>query len=322
MTIQQLKYIVTLDKERHFARAAEACMVSQPGLTIQLKNLEEEIGLKIFDRSKVPLTPTKSGVEIINKAKKILREVDSIRDFVINEKNKLIGTVKLGVISTLSPYLVPLFINNMKESMPKVNFIIKEASTFHLMNELETGTIDIALMATPTGNTNLKEFPIFHEPFVAFLHSDHPMVSKDFYELKKNDQKELLLLQDEYCYNAQLLDICELKNERKIKEQFSYDINSIETLKNLVRSRLGFAIVPQLSIINEKDTSVLKPFKDPKPVREISLVVSDTFSKKLLLEKMGKSIWNSLPEELQKGFKYRKIKWNDSLYFNKILMNT
>ena len=90
----------------------------------------------------------------------------------------------------------------------------------------------------------------------------------------------------------------------------------------MVRSRLGFAIVPQLSIINEKDTSVLKPFKDPKPVREISLVVSDTFSKKLLLEKMGKSIWNSLPEELQKGFKYRKIKWNDSLYFNKILMNT
>ena len=107
MTIQQLKYIVALDEERHFARAAQVCMVTQPGLTIQLKNLEEEIGIKIFDRNKVLLTPTVLGIEIINKAKKILREVDEIRDFVINEKNLLKGELKLGIISTLSPYLIP-----------------------------------------------------------------------------------------------------------------------------------------------------------------------------------------------------------------------
>src|SRR6187402_648659 len=114
MTIQQLKYIVALDEERHFARAAELCMVTQPGLTIQLKNLEEEIGIKIFDRNKVPLTPTLLGIEIINRAKRILREADDIRNFVINEKNTLEGEVKVGVISTLSPYLVPLFIKAMK----------------------------------------------------------------------------------------------------------------------------------------------------------------------------------------------------------------
>ncbi|MBT33422.1 MAG: LysR family transcriptional regulator [Thalassobius sp.] len=319
MTIQQLRYIVTLDAERHFARAAEACMVSQPGLTIQLKNLEEEIGIKLFDRSKVPLKPSAVGVEIINKAKKILREVDEIRDYVINEKNKLEGTVKVGVISTLSPYLVPMFINNLKASVPKVKFIIKEASTFQLMNDVETGVLDLALMATPTGNANLKEFTIFHEPFVAYLHQDHPLVTEQFYEMRPSDQKELLLLQDEYCYNAQLLDICELKNDKQIKEQFSYDINSIETLKNLVRAKLGFAILPQLSILNEQQNPMYKPFKEPKPVREISLVVADTFSKKLLLEKMSQAIWDSLPEELQKGFKYKKIRWNDSPYFNKIL---
>ena len=118
MTIQQLKYIVALDEERHFARAAEVCMVTQPGLTIQLKNLEEEIGIKLFDRTKVPLKPTDLGVVIINRARKILREVDEIRDFVIQEKNILNGEVRMGVIGTLSPYLIPLFIQSMSRVTP------------------------------------------------------------------------------------------------------------------------------------------------------------------------------------------------------------
>lgn len=315
MTIQQLKYIVALDEERHFARAAEVCMVTQPGLTIQLKNLEEEIGIKIFDRTKVPLTPTVLGVQIILRAKKILREVNEIRDFVVHEKNILEGEIKLGVISTLSPYLIPLFIKSMKEAVPKMQFVIKEASTGQLMHDIDTGALDVALMATPTGNPNLKEHHVFNEPFVAYLNESHPLAHEDFYELQASDKPELLLLQNEYCYNAQLLDICGLKDDRKISEQFSYDISSIETLKNLVRAQLGFAIIPELSILNEKEKQLFKPFKEPKPIREISLVVSDTFSKKLLLEKMSKTIWDCLPDSLKKDFNYRKIQWNDSPYF-------
>jgi LysR family hydrogen peroxide-inducible transcriptional activator len=317
MTIQQLKYIVALDEERHFARAAEMCMVTQPGLTIQLKNLEEEIGIKIFDRNKVPLTPTVLGMEIINKAKKILREADEIRDFVVNEKNLLEGELKLGIISTLSPYLIPLFIKAMKEATPNVRFIIRESNTGQLMKDLETGTIDVAIMATPTGNSNLIEHPVFKEPFVAYLNDEHPMATSDFYELQPTDKTELLLLHHEFCYNAQLLDICGLKNSDKIKEQFTYDISSIETLKNLVRAQLGFAIIPQLSVLNETESGLFKPFKEPIPVREISLVVSDSFSKKLLLEKMNEAIWNCLPDSLKKNFSYKKIRWNDSPYFVK-----
>jgi LysR family hydrogen peroxide-inducible transcriptional activator len=319
MTLQQLKYIVALDEQRHFAKAAEACLVTQPGLTIQLKNLEEEIGIKIFDRTKVPLKPTLLGEEIINRARKLLREADEIRDFVINEKNLLEGEVKLGIISTLSPYLIPLFINAMKQAAPKMQFIIREAPTGLLMRDIETGALDIAIMATPTGNANLREHPVFQEPFVAYLNTLHPMAKADFYELQASDKPELLLLQNEYCYNAQLLDICGIEEGRKIKEQFSYDISSIETLKNLVRAELGFAIIPQLSIVNEKDQSLFKAFKDPQPVREISLVVSDTFSKKLLLEKMNEAIWNCLPDNLKQHFSYRKIRWNDSPYFAKAM---
>ncbi|MNF44943.1 Hydrogen peroxide-inducible protein activator [compost metagenome] len=317
MTIQQLKYIIALDAERHFARAAEICMVSQPGLTIQLKNLEEEIGIKIFDRTTVPLKPTKLGIEIITRAKKIVREVDEIRDFVVSEKNILEGEIKLGVISTLSPYLIPLFIKAMRKSVPKINFIIKEASTVQLMEDLETGAIDIALMATPTGNPRLKEHIVFNEPFVAYLYPEHPSANDAFYEMQPNDKKELLLLQNEYCYNAQLLDICDIKDAQNIKEQFTYDISSIETLKNLVRAQLGIAIIPELSIINETEKKYFKPLKEPKPVREISLVVTDTFSRKLLLEIMSKSIWDFLPESMKENFKYKKIQWNDSPYFIK-----
>ncbi|MDX6182438.1 LysR substrate-binding domain-containing protein [Flavobacterium sp. Fl-77] len=317
MTIQQLKYVLALDQERHFAKAAEVCMVTQPGLTIQLKNLEEEIGIKIFDRNKVPLTPTKLGIEIINRAKKILREADEIRDFVVNEKNSLEGEIKVGIITTLSPYLIPLFINRIKEATPKVHFIIKEANTGQLMNDLETGLLDVAIMATPTGNTNLIEHPIFKEPFMAYLNANHPMAKDDFYEMQPADKAELLLLHSEFCYNAQLLDICGLENPEKIKAQFTYDVSSIETLKNLVRADLGFAIIPELSIVYEKDSRLIKPFKEPVPVREISLVVSDSFSKKLLLEKMNEAIWSSLPDSIKKDFAYRKIRWNDSPYFVK-----
>jgi LysR family transcriptional regulator, hydrogen peroxide-inducible genes activator len=317
MTIQQLKYIVALDDERHFSRAAEVCMVTQPGLTIQLKNLEEEIGIKIFDRNKVPLTPTELGKEIIARARKMLREADEIRDFVINQKNMLEGEIKVGIISTLSPYLIPLFIKDMKKATPKMQFIIREANTGQLIQDLETGAIDVAIMATPTGNSHLIEHPVFKEPFVAFLNSLHPMANDPFYEIQVGDQAELLLLQNEFCYNAQLLEICNLKKPESIKDQFMYEISSIETLKNLVRADLGFAIIPELSILNEKDKTLFKPFKEPKPIREISLVVTDTFSKKALLEKMNTTIWNCLPESLQKDFAYRKIRWNDSPYFVK-----
>lgn len=316
MTIQQLRYIIALDEHRHFAKAAVECMVTQPGLTIQLKNLEEEIGVKIFDRTKVPLKPTLLGTEIINRAKRVLNEADAIRNFVINQKNDLEGAVTLGVISTLSPYLIPQFIKAMKAIVPDMHFNIKEGGTGQLIHGLQNGEIDIALMATPAGMPGLKEYHVFEEPFVAFLNAGHPLAEEEYYELNMTDKPNLLLLEHEYCYNAQMLDICEMTDDkRKIDGQFNYDINSIETLKNLVRAELGFAIIPQLSVLNEREDTLFKPFKEPVPAREISLVTSDIFSRKLLLEKMSHAIWDCLPESIKENHGYRKIRWNDSPYF-------
>jgi LysR family transcriptional regulator, hydrogen peroxide-inducible genes activator len=315
MTLQQLRYIIALDEHRHFAKAAEVCMVTQPGLTIQLKNLEEELGIKIFDRDKVPLKPTQAGKEIIIRAKKTLYEVDGIRDFVIGQKDNLEGTVTLGVISTLSPYLIPQFMKAVKDKAPKMQFTIREMNTGELIGGVLMGTIDVALMATPTGHPLLREHVVFNEPFVAFLNERLASEDNKFYEINPGDTKDLLLLRQEYCFNAQLLDICGIsKGNEFMGEQFHYDISSVETLKNMVRAGLGFAIVPELSLANDTAPQYRR-FAEPAPSREISLLVSDNFTRKLLLEKMKEAIWESLPSSLKEGKKYRRIQWNDSPYF-------
>lgn len=315
MTIQQLKYIIALDQERHFVKAAELCLVSQPALTIQIKKLEEEIGVLIFDRSKVPLKPTLAGEEIIKRAKIVLEEIDGIRAFVIETKNELQGKVILGVVSTLAPYLIPLIVKKLITKTPKIEYIIQEYSTVELMEKLERGEIDVALMSTPTGNKKLKEFPVFVEPFVAYLNADYLDIEEECFEINKKNIATLLLLKEEYCYNAQLLNICNVKSVKYSHQQVNFEITSIETLKNLVREGEGIAIIPKLAILHEQQNKWIKSFKSPIPVREISLVVSRRFNKKLLLEKINEAIWESLPKELKSPMKFRKIRWDDSPYF-------
>jgi len=318
MTIQQLKYVIALNEERHFARAAERCMVSQPGLTIQLKKFEEEIGIKIFDRSTVPLKPTVLGAEIIDRAKKVIKETDEIRDFVVSKKNELKGTIKIGIVSTLSPYLIPLCLSELQRATPDIHYIINEASTVDLIKSIDTGELDIAIMATPTGEKYLREFPIFEEPFVAYLGKHHPQAMGDNYKLDDDDVSTLILLESEFCYNSQLLNICQLESS-KSTPKFSYQINSIESLKSMVKAGFGFAILPWLSTngAEEHNNAVAVPFESPIPVREISLVTSDTFSKKLLIKKISKVVYDCLPDGLKLKTNHKKVKWNDSPYFIK-----
>ncbi len=316
MTLQQLRYIVILDQEKHFANAAEKCAVTQPGLSIQLKKLEDEIGLKIFDRSKVPLKPTPLGKEIITMAQRVLHDVDAMHDFVVSQKNQLKGTVTIGVVATLAPYLIPLCLREMQKALPKVKLVIKEVSTYDSMKDLELGEIDIAIMATPCGNPYFKEYPIFEEPFLAYLPALHVQAHKDYYHLEPNDIDKLLILGGEYCFNSQLLKICDL-HAKRAPRAYDYEINTIESLKNMVKSQHGFAIIPWLSAKDREISSsvVCLPFEDPQPAREISLVTTDTFSKKLILEKISKAIWESIPKELKASKSYRKIRWDDSPYW-------
>jgi LysR family transcriptional regulator, hydrogen peroxide-inducible genes activator len=308
MTLQQLEYVIALDNYRHFVTAAEKCFVTQPTLTMQVKKLEDEIGIKIFNRSKKPLTPTKAGEQLIHKAREILRDVSELKDLVSNEKESMAGTFRLGIIPTLAPFLMPLFLPHFRKHHPEVKLVIRELQTLDIIKELKADTLDIGLVVTPLDESTLKEIPIFYEPFVFYHPEDHALANNNSIKPSQLDGGELLLLEEGHCFRNQALNICG-KLHATDHDGFYYQSGSIETLKNMVRKGLGYTLVPQLSIDWEYEKKWIKKFEDPQPVREVSLVTHKTFNKKMLLNALQDSILKILPKEIKKNERIVKIKW-------------
>lgn len=307
MTIQQLEYIVALDNYRHYVTAAEHCMVSQPNLTMQIKKLEEEIGVKLFDREQKPLHPTKIGEEFIVKSRHILREVEQLKEMVLEETESLQGSYTIGVIPTVAPYLLPMFLSDFMKSHPDLYFDIKEMNTEQIIQELESGILDVGILATPLERNALREIPVYYEPFLLYLPEGHlfmnePVVSTDQLELN-----QLLLLNEGHCFRDQALKIC--KNKKATNQRgFDYHSGSIEALKAMVRKGEGYTLVPELSITEGKEKNA-KRFNSPEPVREISLVVHSGFAKEKLIENIRDVIKSSVPDQFEKGKAYKRIKW-------------
>lgn len=307
MTLQQLEYIVALDTHRHFVTAAEHCFVTQPTLTLQIKKLENEMGTIIFDRTKQPIVPTSAGEAIINKARQILREANQLKDIVNEEKDSSSGTFRIGVIPTVAAYLVPRFLNDFVENNPKTKLIIREVESNQIIHELKNDTLDIGLMATPLEESNLREIPLFNEPFLLYTSTLHPYYNKKEMSTAEMSEKGLWLLTEGHCLRNQVLNIC---NERNAKSNnFTYESGSIETLKNLVKHNLGYTLVPELSVIDELEDKRIKRFTNPEPVREMSLVVHNSFNKEAIIEKLSESIKKDLPIHFEKSKKTNRIKW-------------
>jgi LysR family transcriptional regulator, hydrogen peroxide-inducible genes activator len=316
MTIQQLEYIIALDHFRHFASAASACHVTQPALTIQLKKLEQEWGVQLFDRSKQPLEPTHTGKEIIARARQVLRELNHMTAFVQEEKTGLTGTFRLGIIPTLAPYILPAFLASFKQRCPQAHLVIEELQTGPALRLLDQDLLDMAIMATPTGKSHLREITLFYEPFVGYIPPTHPLSKKKKLSMAEMNSKDLLLLNKEYCYSSQLLEVCHPGKSLDHPLNMELQTGSIETLKNLVRAGQGYTLVPALSIADQPDDPRIKQFSPPQPAREISLVVHQSFPKQAILKKVSESILEGIPKAFQKAPGYQRIRWNDSPYFS------
>jgi LysR family hydrogen peroxide-inducible transcriptional activator len=307
MTIQQLEYVVALDNERHFVRAAEKCFITQPTLTMQLKKLEEEIGVKIFDRDSSPLKPTFTGEQIVLKARQILGEIEQLRTFLSDDKNELSGNFTIGVIPTVAPYLLPLFLPYFVENYPNTTLVIKELQTEELVFELQKGTVNIGILATPLDERSLREISLFYESFLAYFSGNQVFNYNDKFTLEQINNDQLLYLEKGHCFREQVLSICKRKNE-EFKQRFHYESGSIEALKSLVDCGLGHTLIPELAS-NTKDKGISKRFENPEPVREISLVVHNSFTKEALIEALHKSIQNTIPKSLKKSKSYMKVTW-------------
>ncbi|WP_339703587.1 hydrogen peroxide-inducible genes activator [Algoriphagus aquimarinus] len=308
MTIAQLEYIVALDNFRHFVTAAESCNVSQPNLTTQVKKLEEEIGVKIFDRDTKPLQPTTAGNLILLKARKILKEISELREFVLTEKESLQGEFTLGVIPTISPYLLPLFLPEFVKSNPQTKLIIREMQTAEIILELQRGTLDVGLLATPLEEKTIREMPLFYEPFLLYLPQEHPFLKRNHIIPAMLDPNQILVLDEGHCFRDQILSIC---NSKASKNNFGFEFQSgsIESLMRLVDKGVGYTLVPEMAVLDKKESGLIRRFDAPEPVREISLVVAKNFTKNVLVHAFRKSILLSIPERFQKEDQYKLITW-------------
>jgi len=301
MNLQQLEYIVAVDTHRHFVKAAGSCFVTQATLSMMIRKLEDELGARIFDRSKQPVVPTDVGKAIVEQARVVLRESKRLEELVLSQKGMLTGQLRLGIIPTLAPYLLPLFLPNFAHDYPQIHLNIVELNTDSIIRQLEDQQLDAAILATPLKNPGLSEQPLFYEQFVVYAATGSNLMSKKYVLTSDIDIHKLWLLEEGHCLRNQVLDLCELKKKESDTFQLDYEAGSIETLKKLVRINDGITIIPELALLDmaEAEMEQIRFFKPPVPVREISIVTYRHFIKERLVGVVKDTILKSLPESIR-----------------------
>lgn len=296
MTLQQMEYIVALDKYRHFVKAAESCNVTQSTLSMMIQKLEQELEINIFDRKTQPVSPTEIGARLIDQAKVILYNSKQFKELAMSEKQQESGKVSLGIIPTVAPYILPRLFSILQERNSNIRLHVKEITTAEIINQLEKAEIDMALLATPLNNPNLLEIPIYYERFFGYVSP-----TEELYELKELEMHHipmdhLWVLKEGHCLRNQVMRLCEFDSG------FSsiYEAGSIDTLIKIVDTNGGYTIIPELHIdlLNERQKANVRPIVNPEPNREISLVVRNDYVKERLLNVIAKNISDTIPENM------------------------
>ncbi|WP_256010798.1 hydrogen peroxide-inducible genes activator [Desertivirga xinjiangensis] len=299
MTLVQLEYIVAVDTYRSFVTAAEKCFVTQPTLSMQIQKLEDTLGVKLFDRSKQPVIPTDIGQQVIEQARVVLAESSKLQEVIAQHKNELAGELKIGVIPTIAPYLLPKVIMSFTTRFPKVHLQIWEYTTEQIINNLKVGLLDCGILSTPLEDKSLQEIPLFYEDFVVYTSPSSKLVDKKTISAEDIEIEETWLLNEGHCMRNQVLNICKKKGSGSVKS-FEYNTGSVETLKRMVDLNAGITILPELSLadLTDEQMSKVRHFKAPVPAREISLVTHRNFLKRGLITSLKKEIMDIVPEEM------------------------
>jgi LysR family hydrogen peroxide-inducible transcriptional activator len=303
MTSVQLGYVVAVDNFRHFSDAADFCHITQPTLSMQIHKLEQELGIKIFDRSKQPVIPTESGKEIIAQARKILAEFDVMKNIVDSKQGIHSGELKVGIIPTLAPYLLPLFVQSFTQKYPRVKLSVTEMTTEQIILRLRDGRLDVAILVTPLHEKGIREQVLFYEKLVAYVSKKNALFKKTYVLSKDIDPQKLWLLEEGHCFRSQIMNLCELQKASKQDSFFEYEAGSIETLRRMVELNDGITILPELATMDLRNSQLqlLRQFKHPAPMREVSLVVHRDFVKKKLVEIFRQEIVASIPDKIRKN---------------------
>ena len=298
MNLRDLKYIIAVAETRHFGKAAERCFVSQPTLSGQIKKLEDELGVAIFERTSRSVEITPVGAAILEHARRLLEQADVIEQLAQAHQDPLAGPLRIGAIPTLSPYLMPLILLPIKKQYPQMKLVLSEELTDTLLERLRNHEIDAALLATPVDEADLQSLPLFDEPFYIAYPRQHPFYEKEKITRRDLESVDLLLLAEGHCLAKQAMDVCHLKERQQQGEMADLRAASLETLLQLVAAGFGCTLVPALAMRGSWTTGsgvVAQPLELPDAYRRVSLVFRHSFPRRQALDALAEMIRSNLP---------------------------
>lgn len=298
MTIQQLEYILAVDQCRHFAKAAEFCRVTQPTLSMMIQKLEDELGIKLFDRSVQPVKPTAAGVKVIAQARSVLHQAALIKDIVKEEEQSLKGAFRLAVLPTIAPYLLPRFLQHLAEQHKELDIRIQEMQTAPTLAALQNGEIDAAIIANEPLESNLEGTLLFYEEFFCYVSKKEAVYRKNLIRTADISDERLWLLDEGHCFRDQLMRFCQ--REQVKLHQAAYHLGSLETFMHMVESGYGMTFIPELATLQlcSEQKDLVRTFAIPRPTREIYFVTRKDFVRFALSKLLIEHIRESVPKEM------------------------
>jgi LysR family hydrogen peroxide-inducible transcriptional activator len=311
ITLVQLQYLVAIDRHRNFAKAAQACFVTQPTLSMQVKKLEDDLGVVIFDRTKKPVIATELGRLIIDQAQLVLNEAEQINETIKTFNQKISGKIRLGIIPTLAPYLLPRFAGNLRRHYPEVQLLARELLTDEISERLIADELDAGIFVTPYFNSKIREWPLFYEEMKIYTSTSHSLFSKPLVKILDAEAPGIWLLSDGHCFRDQVINLCAIPASREQQTPYEFEGGSLETLMRIIDQEGGFTLLPDLAVLDlaEEKQNQVKSFDDYKPLREVSLVFSRNFAKHRLLQLLFEEIRANVPAYMMDAERGRVVEW-------------
>lgn len=300
MTLQQLEYILALDRLRHFGKAAEACRVTQPTLSAMIQKLEEELNVRIFDRNRQPLCPTAVGTHVLAQARRILDEARHLKEIVEEERHSMSGSFRLGILPTIAPYLLPRFFPQLMRKYPQLDIRVTELKTDEIKRQLREEEIDAGIVAGLAGMEEFRQTTLFYEEFYAYVARESKLAAHSVIHTSDLPSEELWMLDEGHCFRDQLMRFCQLKSAQASK--LAYHLGSLETFMRMVESGKGITFIPELAVLQlgEAQKELVRPFALPCPARQIILLTGKEYIRQTLVEAIVREIRNSVPTEMHK----------------------
>jgi len=297
MNLRDLRYLVALADERHFGRAADRCFVSQPTLSAQIRKLEEYLGVALVERRPKRVSLTATGEKIVERARRLLLEADAIVEVAKTERDPLAGALRLALIPTVGPYLLPHVVRQLRRALPRLKLLLYEYQTGPLLGKLRDGELDLGILALPAAADGLATAELFDEPFTLAVPANHPLAARDRVRVADLEGETLLLLEDGHCLRDQALEVC---SRIHLGDEQDYRATSLETLRQMVAAGHGVTLLPQLAAAAPVGTARglrIKPFGNPPPVRTIGAVWRKSTTRQQAIDTVVATIRAAMKEE-------------------------